>query len=79
MFVNVKAYYLEKCVFICDGTSTVRVKKVNVSAVSNPQDCTKRFALPFPDRLIQSKTISTYLGSIQPYATSSARRLIVHI
>ena len=48
------------------------------SAVSNPQDCSKRFTLYFPDRPVQSNTMSTFLGSIQPYATISARRLLVH-
>ena len=49
------------------------------SAVSNPQDCSKRFTHYFPDRPVQSNTISTSLGSIQPYATINARRLLVHI
>ena len=37
------------------------------------------FTLYFPDRLIHSDTISASLGSIQPYATINARRLLVHI
>ena len=49
------------------------------SAVSNHQDCSKHFTLYFPDRPVQSDTISTSLGSIQPYATINARRLLVHI
>ena len=54
-------------------------KKVKVSsciAVSSPQDRSKRFTLYFPDRPVQSHTISASLGSIQPYATINARRLI---
>ena len=47
-------------------------------AVSNPQGCSKRLILYFPDRPVQSDTISIYLGSIQPYATINARRLLVH-
>ena len=39
----------------------------------------KRFTLYFPIRPIQSDTISTYLGSIQPYAAINARRLLVYI
>ena len=39
------------------------------TAGSNPQDCPKRFTLYFPDSPVQSGTISTSLGSIQPYAT----------
>ena len=39
------------------------------SAVSNPQDSSKRFTHYFPGRPVQSNTISTSLGSIQPYAT----------
>ena len=42
-------------------------------------DCSKRFTLYFPDRPVQSDTISTSLGSIQPHATSNARKLLVHI
>ena len=49
------------------------------SAVSNPQDCSKRFTLYFLDRPVQSDTVSTYLGSIQWYAAINARRLLVHI
>ena len=49
------------------------------SAVSSPQDCSKRFTLYFPDRPVHSDTISASLGSIQPYAASNARRLLVHI
>ena len=45
------------------------------SAVSNPQDCSKHFTLYFPDRSVQSDTISTSLGSIKPYTTINARRL----
>jgi len=38
-----------------------------------------RFTLYFPDRPVHSDTISASLGSIQPYATINARRLLVHI
>ena len=37
------------------------------------------FTLYFPDRPVHSDTISASLGSIQPYATNNAQRLIVHI
>ena len=49
------------------------------SAVSKSRDCSKRLTLYFPDRPVQSHTISTSLGNIQPYATINARRLRVHI
>ena len=49
------------------------------SAASSPQDLSKRFTLYFPDRPVHSDTISASLGSIQPYATINARRLLVHI
>ena len=49
------------------------------SSVSSPQDRSKRFTLYFPDRPIHSYTISASLGSIQPYATINARRMLVHI
>ena len=49
------------------------------SAASSPQDRSKRFTLYFPDRPVHSDTISASLGSIQPDATSNARRLLVHI
>ena len=39
------------------------------SAVSSPQDRSKRFTLYFPDRPVHSDTISASLGSIQQYAT----------
>ncbi|KAK2162678.1 hypothetical protein NP493_1506g00000 [Ridgeia piscesae] len=39
------------------------------STVSNPQDCSKCFKHYFPGRPVQSNTISTSLGSIQPHAT----------
>ena len=37
------------------------------------------FTLYFPDRPVQSNTVLTSLGSIQPYATINMRRLLVHI
>ena len=49
------------------------------SAVSSPQDRSKRFTLYFPDRPVHSDTTSTSLGNIQPYATINMRRLLVHI
>ena len=49
------------------------------SAVSSPQDHSKRFTLYFPDKPVHSDTISASLGSIQPYATINARRLLVYI
>ena len=48
-------------------------RKFLYSAVSNPQDCSKRFTLYFPGRRVQSYIISTSLGSIQPYATINGR------
>ena len=54
-------------------------RKFLYSTVSNPQDCSKRFTLYFPDRPVQSDTISTSLGSIQPFAAINARRLFIHI
>ena len=39
------------------------------SAVPNPQDCSKRFTLYFPDRPVQSNTVWTSLGIIQPCCT----------
>ena len=49
------------------------------SAVSSPQDRSKHFTLYFPDRSVHSDTILASLGSIQPYATINAQRLLVHI
>ena len=43
------------------------------------QDCSKHFMIYLPDRPVQSDTVSTFLGSIQPYATINARRLLLHI
>ena len=37
------------------------------------------FTLYVPSRPVQSNTVSTSLGSIQPYATITARRLLVYI
>ena len=60
--------------------SVKRVKgKFLYSAISNPQDCSKRFTLYFPGSAIQSDTISTSLGSMQPYVAINARRLLAHI
>ena len=57
------------------------IKKVKFlySAISSPQDRSKRFTLYFPDRPVHSDTISASLGSIQPYAAINTRRLLVHI
>ena len=49
------------------------------SVVSSPQDHSKHFTLYFPDRPVHSETILASLGSIQPYATINARRLLIHI
>ena len=61
----------------------VTLKKVKetflCSAIFSPQDCSKRFTLYFPGRPVQSNTVSTSLGSIQPYAAINARKLLVHI
>ena len=46
------------------------------SAVSSPQDSSKRFILYIPGRPVHSDTISASLRSIQPYATINARRLL---
>ena len=54
-------------------------RKFLYSAVSCPRDRSKRFTLYFPDRPVPSDSISASLGSIQPYATINARRLLVHI
>ena len=48
-------------------------------AVSSPRDRPKRFILYFPDRYVHSDTISASLGSIQPYVTINARRLLIYI
>ena len=47
--------------------------------LSSPQDCSKRFTLYFPDRPVHSDTTSASHGSIQPYATINARRLLVQL
>ncbi len=49
------------------------------SAVSSPQHRSKRFTLYFPGRPVHSDTTSASLGSIHPYATINARRLLLHI
>ena len=59
--------------------STIKKRQFLYSAISSPQDPSKRFTLYFPDRPVHSDTISASLGSIQPYATINARRLLVHI
>ena len=62
------------------NTHTIKSKgKFLYSAVSSPQDRSKRFTLYFPDRPVHPDTISASLGSIQPYATINARRLLIHI
>ena len=77
--INVR---LISCVLIILLTfhDTLKVKgKFLYSAVSSPQDRSKRFILYFSDRPVHSDTISASLGSIQPHATINARRLLVHI
>ena len=46
------------------------------SAVSSPQDCSKHFYTLLPGKPVESNTISTSLGSIQPYATITVQRLL---
>ena len=47
------------------------------SAVSGPQDCSKRFYTLLPWQTCSIKH-SNSLGSIQPYATNIARRLLIY-
>ena len=65
--------------FLIRSYSRKKKGKFLYSAVFSPQDRSKRFTLYFPDIPIHSDTISASLGSIQPYATIYARRLLVHI
>ena len=44
------------------------------SAVSSPQDHSKLFTVYFPDRPVQSDTISASLGSIQSYMLQLMRK-----
>ena len=61
------------CKRMLDDKYIVKVKgKFLYSAVSSPQDRSKRFTLYFPDRPVHSDTISASLGSIQPYAAINA-------
>ena len=70
------------CVFVIYSNSyntlIVELVKCNdeflYSAVSSPQDLSKRFTFYFPVILVPSNTVSTYVGSIQPYAIINARR-----
>ena len=77
--LNDKKLYVaseESCLCItknqwADTTSTTtedinKKGKFLYSAVSSPQDRSKRFTLYFPDRPVHSDTISASLGSIQP-------------
>ena len=52
---------------------------VKVSFLYSAVSAQSAFTLYFPDRPVQSNTISTSLGSIQPYATINVRTLLVHI
>ena len=51
-------------------------KKIKISSYITPQ---RHLKLYFPGRFLHSDTISASLGSIQPYATVNARRLLIHI
>ena len=64
---------LQKCLY--------KVKKVSSYIALYPvlRTAQSAFTLYFPVRPVQSDTISTSLGSIQPYATINARMLLVHI
>ena len=44
------------------------------TAASSPLDCSKRFTLYFPGRPVQSNTIPTSLGNIQPHAIINVRK-----
>ena len=70
--LDCKNYILSCCVKKSKG-------KFLYSAVSSPQDRSKRFTFYFPDRSVHSDTISASLGSIHPYDTINARWLLVHI
>ena len=59
-----------------DTPSVKQKVKFLYSAVSNPQDRSKRFTLCF--RAVHSDTILASLGSIQSYATINARTHIHH-
>ena len=63
---------LPACLLTGDSYHSLKGKFL-CSAVSNPQNCSKRFTLYFPGRPIQSDTISTSLESIHPYAAINAR------
>ena len=60
-----------------------RVKKLKVNSYIAQylvlRTAQSAFILYFPGKPVQSNTISTSLGSIQPYATINARRLPVQI
>ena len=57
---------------------SVQLKEVNVSSYI-AQYCSKRFTLYLTGSPIQSDTISTSLGSMQPHAAINERRLLAHI
>ena len=85
VFMYCACVYMHACVYVCLCMHVcvygcmIKQGKFLYSAVSNPQDCSKRFTLSFPRSHVQPDTISTSLGSIQPYAAINARRLLVQI
>ena len=62
---------------LCLDVHVIIKGKFLYSALSSPQDRSKRFTLYFPDRPVHSDTISASLGSIQPNATINAWRLSI--
>ena len=60
---------LKKIFISCSLLNSLLKCKFLCSAVPNPHDCSKRFTLYFPNRPVQSNTISTSLGCTQSCAT----------
>ena len=73
--LNIIQTFEERVAPFLQVMSTRRKGKFLYSAVSSPQDRSKRFTLYFPDRPVHSDTISASLGSIQPLMREGRNRL----
>ena len=75
LFIYIFSCVYKREVFVDVIYQLKNKRKFLYSAVSNPQDFSKRFTFYSPDRPVHSDTISTSLGSSQRYAIINAKRL----
>ena len=66
-----------KCLYVSEPNDVINSEFLySATTLRTAQNA---FILYFPGKPVKSDTISTSLGSIQPYATINVQRLLVHI